>query len=608
MEFDILGPIAVRTDGHVVRLGAAKRRVLLALLLLEANRPVSTERLLAALFGEAPPPATGSTVHSHIAQLRKALGPERLERVPGGYRLSVEEGELDAANFESELGQAQMALGSGLPTEAAEVLERALGRWHGLPLSDAGGAEWVASERRRLNELHVVAEETLLDVHLALRQNEEVIELAQSVIREDPGREPVWACLMLALYRSGRSADAVRAYQELRGVLQADGGRAPSAELVKLERSILHRDPALRDAQRPKVLTPTLSTTTPGSERPLPSGVVTFLMTDVVGSTRLWETAPAAMREALARHDELMKMAVESHDGVLLRERGEGDSTFSVFQRATDAAAAALSAQLSLTDEPWPPECVISVRMAMHTGEASERDGDYYGRPVNRVARLRAIAEGGQILVGHSAAEILLDHLPAEASLVVLGVRELRDFDRPETVYCLGSSVPAPGGRIDDGNTAPLPVALGAPTAPPAVVTPDPGPTAAPLQWEAVVEVDRAYYEQSGDIAAPLPPSCPPQVIALTEMAVMIGRRTSGRDSDPFIDLSGPFADPGVSRVHAVLTRQSDGSYTLLDPGSTNGTFLNNMEEPIRQLVPVALKAGDCIYLGAWTRIQLRAH
>lgn len=88
----------------------------------------------------------------------------------------------------------------------------------------------------------------------------------------------------------------------------------------------------------------------------------------------------------------------------------------------------------------------------------------------------------------------------------------------------------------------------------------------------------------------------------------MIGRGTSGRDNDPFIDLSGPFEDPGVSRVHAVLTRQSDGSYTLLDPGSTNGTFLNNMEEPIRQLVPVALKAGDRIYLGAWTRIQLRAH
>ena len=145
---------------------------------------------------------------------------------------------------------------------------------------------------------------------------------------------------MLALYRCDRVAEAVRTYQRLRNVLrQDDVGRSPSAELVNLERAMLLRDPSLNNAQCPKVLTPIKATT---SSHALPGGVVTFLMTDVVGSTRLWETVPAAMRSALARHDELMKIAVESHDGVLVHERGEGDSTFSVFRRVTDGAAAAL--------------------------------------------------------------------------------------------------------------------------------------------------------------------------------------------------------------------------------------------------------------------------
>ena len=103
--------------------------------------------------------------------------------------------------------------------------------------------------------------------------------------------------------------------------------------------------------------------------------------------------------------------AVESHSGILIRERGEGDSTFSVFLRATDAVAAAVAAQMALGAEPWPPECAIRVRMALHTAEGSLPDGDYYGRPVNRVAR-RAISEGGQILVSQLTAEMVMDHLP----------------------------------------------------------------------------------------------------------------------------------------------------------------------------------------------------
>src|SRR5205823_1891593 len=162
---------------------------------------------------------------------------------------------------------------------------------------------------------------------------------------------------------------------------------------------------------------------------------ITFLLSDVVGSTRLWESVPDLMADALLRHEHLIRDAVEQHDGVLLKSKGEGDSTFSVFARATDAARAALAAQRALRDESWPPECPISARMALHTGEAIERDSDYFGRAVNRVARLRGVADAGEVLATVTTAELITPDLPAGSRLIELGVEQLRDLDRPETVF-----------------------------------------------------------------------------------------------------------------------------------------------------------------------------
>ena len=169
----------------------------------------------------------------------------------------------------------------------------------------------------------------------------------------------------------------------------------------------------------------------------LPSGVVTFLLTDVQESTRLWERDAAAMEAALGRHDEILADEVTAHGGVLLKRKGEGDSTFSVFGRASDAVAAAVAAQHALNTEPWLDEVTLSVRMAVHTGEAVERDGDYFGRTVNRAARLRSIAEGRHILVSQSTAELVRDDLPPQHTLATLGEFELRDLERPEVVYAL---------------------------------------------------------------------------------------------------------------------------------------------------------------------------
>lgn len=171
--------------------------------------------------------------------------------------------------------------------------------------------------------------------------------------------------------------------------------------------------------------------------RALPSGQITFLLTDVVGSTRLWESVPHLMPDALARHELMIRTAVERNGGVLLKSKGEGDSTFNVFGHAGDGVRAALDAQRALRDEPWARECTITVRMALHTGEAVERDGDYFGRTVNRVARLRAIAKGGEVLVTLATVRLVGPDVPTGARLVELGLEQLRDLDHPEIVHLL---------------------------------------------------------------------------------------------------------------------------------------------------------------------------
>jgi class 3 adenylate cyclase len=169
----------------------------------------------------------------------------------------------------------------------------------------------------------------------------------------------------------------------------------------------------------------------------LPSGTVTFLLSDVEGSTALWEDAPEAMRTALARHDALFEGAVVGHGGVHIRPRGEGDSRFAAFSSAPDAVASAIVIQRALASEPWPTPRPIAVRIGIHTGEAQLREGDYYGSAVNRCARLRGIGHGGQILVSETTASLVRDDLPADASLVDLGEHRLRDLTRTERVYQL---------------------------------------------------------------------------------------------------------------------------------------------------------------------------
>lgn len=167
----------------------------------------------------------------------------------------------------------------------------------------------------------------------------------------------------------------------------------------------------------------------------LPTGTVTFLFTDLEGSTRLWEDHAEAMRRAVARHDELLRQAIASHGGHVFKTGG--DAFCAVFGRAPDALAAALEAQLALSGEVWGDVGPLRARVALHTGAADEREGDYFGPALNRSARLLAIGHGGQTLVSLAAAALLRDGLPDGASLRDLGSHRLRDLQQPEQVFQL---------------------------------------------------------------------------------------------------------------------------------------------------------------------------
>jgi predicted ATPase/class 3 adenylate cyclase len=175
----------------------------------------------------------------------------------------------------------------------------------------------------------------------------------------------------------------------------------------------------------------------------LPTGTVTFLFTDLEGSTRLWEEHPDAMRDALARHDDILRSAVEKRSGHVVKTTGDG--LHAAFTTAHDAVAAAVDAQRALGDEPWPLPDPLRIRMGLHTGEADLRDGDYYGPAVNRAARIAAVAHGGQIICSRATEELLRDALANGVELRDLGDHQLRDLARPEHVF----QVRADGLRAD---------------------------------------------------------------------------------------------------------------------------------------------------------------
>jgi class 3 adenylate cyclase len=197
-------------------------------------------------------------------------------------------------------------------------------------------------------------------------------------------------------------------------------------------------------------------------EADLPAGTVTFLLTDIEGSTRLWETVPEAMEVALERHNRLLTGVIEEHGGVVVTSRGEGDSMFAVFPSAVAAVEAAGGCQLGLAGEPWPAGAALWVRMGLHTGEARVRGSDrVHHAPINRCARVKAAGHGGQVLVTKATHDLAGGRLGGGFGLKRLGEFRLRDLAEPELIYQLThADLPAdfpPLKTVHVGNI-PLPV------------------------------------------------------------------------------------------------------------------------------------------------------
>ena len=169
----------------------------------------------------------------------------------------------------------------------------------------------------------------------------------------------------------------------------------------------------------------------------LPSGTVTFLFSDIEGSTQLWEKYPEAMKTALEKHDSLLRQSVESSGGQVIKSTGDG--IHAVFESVSDAIGATIRAQQALQAEPWDEikPYKVKVRMGVHTGEAQLRAGDYFGGALNRAARLMSVGHGGQILVSNASAQLLLDRLPPDTTLRDLGEHSLKGLVRPEHVFQL---------------------------------------------------------------------------------------------------------------------------------------------------------------------------
>ncbi|MFN2471280.1 MAG: BTAD domain-containing putative transcriptional regulator [Gaiellaceae bacterium] len=243
MEFRLLGPLEVLERGAVVPLGGPRQRALLTLLLLSANKVVSRERLIDGLWGEEPPPAAANSLQVAVHGLRKALGADRIETRGPGYVLRVSPVELDLERFERLVERARKES----PGAAATTLEEALALWRGEPLADLADASAALTG---LEEARIAALEQRIDADLALGRHAELAGELEGLIAEHPFRERLRGQLMLALYRSGRQADALAAYQGAREALVEHLGVEPGEELRGLERAILRQDASLAAPRR----------------------------------------------------------------------------------------------------------------------------------------------------------------------------------------------------------------------------------------------------------------------------------------------------------------------------------------------------------------------
>ena len=433
LQLRVLGPLEALSDGVALTLGGRKERTALALLAAHVGTVVATDDLIDGIWGDEPTTAARSTLHTYISNLRSRVG-DVIVHDGGGYRLEIEPDDLDASVFEHAVSNAR-ELAATDQAQAAQTLRQALALWRGRPYADVAGSPPLDVEARRLEELRLEAVEARIDADLALGRHAELAGELEVLCEENPVRERFRAQHMLSLYRSGRQAEALRAYQKARAYLADELGLEPAKELQELERLILNQDRSLLPETEPQVQ------------------ARAFLLTDVEDSTVLWELHTDAMRAAMAEHDRIVLGAVEAGGGQVVKRVGDGLDI--AFADAGAAVSAAQAIQIKLSKVDWRETGPLRVRMAIDAGEVEWRGGDYFGPVLNRAGRLLAAANGGQMLLSGDAHGLSSARSGWQAK--ALGEYRFKGIGSPVTVFQLvveGLPVDFPPLRIDRPTTS----------------------------------------------------------------------------------------------------------------------------------------------------------
>ena len=435
LDIRLLGPVSVAVDGREVPIGSPKQRTLLAMLVL--SHRASVEALAEVLWREGAPASVAATIHTLVSRVRRILeGPERgitIRSEGGGYLIEMDPGLLDVNRFHEHAAAGRTAAADGAWSEAADRLRRALSLWRGSALADLVDHDFARIAAVRLDEARVGIVEDLAEAELVLGRPAKALAVLEPFVAEHPFRERLREQQMLALYRLGRQAEALAAYQDLRKTLAEELGLDPTPALQTLEREILLQSASLdASALSPKTTDP--APPPPASPvEPVLTGTLAFLFTDIESSTSRWEGDRRAMGADLARHDEILSGAVEAQGGQVFTHTGDGIGA--AFPTASAALAAAVGGQQGLAKASWEGTAPLTVRMAIHAGAAEARAGTYLGPTLNRTARLLDEAQGGQIVCSQAAADLTQDDLPDNVAVVELGQRSLEGLSRPETLW-----------------------------------------------------------------------------------------------------------------------------------------------------------------------------
>src|SRR5262249_27987531 len=334
------------------------------------------------------------TLQVYVSSLRRALGRGAIETTPAGYRLRLESDALDAERFEHLLGSGKSALAAGDHAGAVETFASALALWRGAALADFRYDGFAQAEASRLEELRLACVEERIEAELQLGRHGTLVGELEALVARHPLRERVRGQLIVALYRSGRQSDALAEYDAARRMLSDELGLEPGPELRQLQRLILAHDASL--APPPARVNERLS------------GTLTFLFTDIEGSTgllkRLGRERYAELRR---RHQTLLRESFAAYRGEEIDT--QGDAFFVAFRSASDALSAAVTIQRLLRDHEWPEDVGPSVRIGIHSGEATAAGPHYVGFSVHRAARIADAGHGGQVLLSDATRVLVED-------------------------------------------------------------------------------------------------------------------------------------------------------------------------------------------------------